>query len=643
MKKINAKTGATLGILALLLIAFFANWLIALIPLGSRGLDLTEDRVHSISDGTKSILEELDAPVIINYYATRKSSFLPKEVKLYMKKVDDFLAQYKSLSKGKLRIEYLDPQPDTDAEDSANLDGISGQRINDENIYFGLSVQCLDKKATIPFLSPNNETMLEYELSSAIAEVSQAKKPVIGMISALPVAGSSMPQFPGQPPQPQEWIIHEQLAQSFEIKDLGMTPEEINPNDISVLLLLHPAGISKETEFKIDQFILQGGTVVACLDAFSFAAAQTQPQPNPMMPQQQPQGIPTSSTLPTLLEKWGVEFNSTETLADGRYRSTLGNGRVGVALLSITPDAMPQKDDIVTQGINDLFIPFPGGFTNKGAEGLEATVMIESSKEAAFVSSEQATQLDPQLIYQMKPTGESYPLMMRLSGKFKTAFPDGDPAQAESVADKAEDAENGEEKKDETPDNSLKEATAQGTVFLLADTDMFTDQFSFRVQDMMGMRMVSPQGNNAALLQNLLDMSAGSKHLIGARSRAPSRRPFSVVQEMEAEFEQQAGQKMQELEEEQEKVVAKIQELQTAEQSGNQLLLNPEQQQEIVKLRAQQVDFRRQLRDLQKDLQRQKDSLSTKVTLANVGILPIAVLLIGLLVYAKRRSSTRAK
>jgi len=159
----------------------------------------------------------------------------------------------------------------------------------------------------------------------------------------------------------------------------------------------------------------------------------------------------------------------------------------------------------------------------------------------------------------------------------------------------------------------------------------------------MGMRVVSPQGNNAALLQNLVDMAAGSKHLIGARSRASSRRPFSVIQEMEAEFEQVAGQKMQELEAEEQKVIARISDLQASKQNGNQLLLSPEQQREIAELRAQQVNFSRQIRGLEKDLQKQKDALAARVTLANIGFMPLLVLLVGMIVYTRRQSATRAK
>lgn len=632
------KSKTTLGLIALALIAFLANWLMSLTPIGSRGLDLTEDRVHTISDGTKSILKELEAPVTVHYYATRKSTFLPKELKLYMKKVDDFLKQYESLAKGKLRIEYLDPQPDTDAEDSANLDGISGQRINDENIYFGLSVQCLDKKATIPFLNPNDATMLEYDLSRAIAQVSQAKKPVIGLMSALPITGSNAPQIPGQPQRgPQPWVVYEQLQEVFEIRELGMSPATINAEELSVLFLLHPAGITKETEYQIDQFVLNGGTVVAALDAFSIVAEQSKPaQQNPMMPQQG--GVPSSSNLPTLLPAWGVEFISNQVVADSRYRTKMGNNQVGVALLSLTKEALPLEDDTITQGINDLFFVLSGGFINKGVEGIDSSVMAQTSTETALVDGQKASRLDQSLLREMKGGGTVYPLVMRLNGEFKTAFPDGNPADAVSKEKPEENAT-----KEEKKSTSLTEAKEAGTIFLIADTDMFFDQFAYQIQNLLGMRMAQPRGGNAGLLENILDQATGSKYLIGARSRAETRRPFTVVQEMEAAFEQKAGEKIAQLEEEQNAVRQKLAELQQQKAQGNELLLSPEQEAEIRNLRTQQVEFSRQIRELQKDLRKEKDQLAAKVTIANVVIVPLGVLLAGFFVFLKRRSATRAK
>ena len=151
-----------LGIAAILCILVFSNWLVRSTTVGNQTLDLTENKVHTLTPGTIAILGELEAPVTIRYYATRKSSAMPRRLKNYIRKVDNLLERYRLLANGKIRIEHLDPQPDTDAEDSANMDGVRGQRLEDENLYFGLSIACLDKQTNIPFLNPAHDTMLEY-------------------------------------------------------------------------------------------------------------------------------------------------------------------------------------------------------------------------------------------------------------------------------------------------------------------------------------------------------------------------------------------------------------------------------------------------------------------------------------------------
>ena len=230
-KSNNPVLNTVLGIVALLCISFLANWLISLSSLGNRTLDLTEDKVHTLTEGTKSILQDLknaDAEVVINYYATRDSDYMPRQLELYMKKVDDFLKRYQALAGENLRIVHLDPEPDTDAEDSANLDGIAGQTINGENIYLGISVSSLDQKASIAYLAPSAEPQLEYQLSSAIARVARTDRSTLGFISSFPLAGQkAQPSMGGMPPRPAgpPFIIYSQLQQFYELKDLGMEPE----------------------------------------------------------------------------------------------------------------------------------------------------------------------------------------------------------------------------------------------------------------------------------------------------------------------------------------------------------------------------------------------------------------------------------
>ncbi|MEY5012384.1 MAG: hypothetical protein RLY69_99 [Verrucomicrobiota bacterium] len=627
MKSNNPVTRATIAVIALAAIAIFANWLVSLSSFGNRGADFTEKQIHTLSDGTRAILSEIGAPVVIRYYASRNTDYMPEEIKLHMRRVDDLLKEYASLSKGKLRIENLDPQPDTDAEDSANLDGINGQRMDDQNLYFGLAVSCLDKNSVIPFIDPRQETMLEYQLSKAIAEVSAPSKPKIGIMSALTMQGEPA-GMPGQRPTP-AWVIYQQLKQSFDIEDIPMTTTTIDPKSIKVLLLFHPAGITPEAEFAVDQYLLGGGTVVACLDSFSIAA-QMAGGGNPMMGMP---GTPTSSTLPTLLKSWGVSFESAKVLADPTYSTRMAGDRDALAVLTLTKDAMPQADSVITKDLDSVTLFLPGAFTINATDGIKASSLIKSSTGSGFVDSTRASQLDPSLNTSFRPSGTAYDLVTYLSGNFKTAFPDGKP-QGASPADA---------NKPEASANQLKQSASTGHVFLIADVDAFYDRFAYNLQNFAGVQMASPINGNASLLFNLLDQATGSKYLIGSRSRSAIRRPFTVVQKMEAEFNQQVGTKIEEFQEKQKAAQQKLSDLQAQKSRGSELYLSPEQEAEIRKLRKEQVEYSKLIREQEKDLRRQKDKLAGRITLLNVGVMPMLVTLFGLGLFVQRRRSTRAR
>ena len=630
MKSNSPITRATVAVIALVAIAIFANWLVSLSSFGNRGADFTEKQIHTLSDGTRAILGEIGAPVVLRYYASRNTDYMPEEIKLHMRRVDDLLKEYASLSKGKLRIENLDPQPDTDAEDSANLDGINGQRMDDQNLYFGLAISCLDKTSVIPFIDPRQETMLEYQLSKAIAEVSAPSKPKIGVMSALSLKGEPA-GMPGQRSAP-GWVIYQQLKQSFDIEDIPMTTTTIDPKSIKVLLLFHPAEITPEAEFAVDQYLLGGGTVVACLDAFSVAAQMTGGG-NPMMGMP---GTPTTSTLPTLLKSWGVSFESGKVLADPTYSTRMAGNRDALAVLTLTKDAMPQADSVITKDLDTVTLFLPGAFTVNATEGIKANTLIKSSNGSGFVDSMRASQLDPALSTSFRPAGTAYDLVTYLSGNFKTAFPDGKP-QAAAPADGAQ------PKKPEANANQLKQSASTGHVFLIADVDAFYDRFAYNLQNFGGVQMASPINGNASLLFNLLDQATGSKHLIGSRSRSAIRRPFTVVQKMEAEFNQQVGTKIEEFQEKQKAAQQKLSDLQAQKSRGNELYLSPEQEAEIRKLRKEQVEYSKLIREQEKDLRRQKDKLAGKITLFNVAVMPLLVTLFGLGLFIQRRRSTRAR
>jgi ABC-type uncharacterized transport system involved in gliding motility auxiliary subunit len=629
MKTTHPVTRAAFGVAALVAIAILANWLVSLTPIGNRGADFTENKVHTLSAGTRAILTELDTPVVIRYYASRSTDYMPEELKLHMRRVDDLLKEYASISKGKLRIDHLDPQPDTDAEDSANLDGINGQRMDDQNLFFGAAISCLDKTSVIPFIDPRNETMLEYHLSKAIAEVSTPTKPKIGIMSALDLKGAPA-MMPGQPPTP-GWVIYQQLKQSFDVVDISMESAAIDPKIIKVLLLFHPAGITPEAEFSVDQYLLNGGTVVACLDPHSVAAQMTTPRGNPMMGQQP---NPTTSTLPTLLSAWGVTFESGQVLADPPLATKLNGGRPGLAVLTLGKDSMPVKDDVITKDLGSVTLFLPGAFTKTGTADAKATTLIKSTTQAGFVDAMRAAQLDPSLARTLKSNGTAYDLVTHLSGTFKTAFPGGKPKPTTE-------GEKAPENKDAPA--ILKESAFPGNVFLIADVDAFYDAFAYRVQNFGGTQMASPANGNASLLFNLLDQAVGSKYLIGSRSRSAIARPFTVIQEMETKFNQTVGVKIEEFQAKQKAAQQKLSELQSQKSSGSELYLSPAQEAEIKKLRQEQVEYSKLIREQEKELRRQKDKLAGKITLLNVAAMPALVIIIGLALFIQRRRSTRAR
>ncbi len=628
MKITHPVTRAAFGVAALVTIAVFANWLVALTPLGNRGADFTQKQIHTLSQGTRAILGELDTPVVIRYYASRNTDYMPEELKLHMRRTDDLLKEYRSLAMGKLRVENLDPQPDTDAEDSANLDGINGQRMDDQNLYFGLAVSCLDRTSVIPFIDPRDETMLEYHLSKAIAEVSTAVKPKVGIMSALNLKGSPA-MVPGQRPTP-PWVIYQQLKQSFEVVDIPMEGPVIDSKEIKVLLLVHPAGITPAAEFAVDQYLLNGGTVVACLDACSVAAQMTG-SGNPMVGQQESL---TRSTLPTLLGAWGVSFESDKVLADPVLATKLGGDRLGLAVLTLAKGAMPQKDNVITKDLASCTFFLPGGFTLTGGGGVTANTLVKSTASAGLVDAARASRLDPTLAIGFHPSGSAYDLVTHLSGTFKTAFPGGAPA-AKSDA--------GGDHKDASQQGVLKESATPGNVFLIADVDAFYDRFAYNVQNLGATQIASPANGNASLLFNLLDQAVGSKHLIGARSRSAIHRPFTVVQKMESDFNEQVGTKIEEFQAKQKAAQQKLGELQAKKSGGADLYLSPEQEAEIRTLRKQQVEYAKLIREQQKELRRQKDKLAGKITLLNVAAMPLIVILVGSGLYLQRRRATRAR
>jgi len=623
-------------------------------------LDLTEDRLFTLSQGTRKILGKIDTPVTINFYCTRSENQMPVPLRNYAQRVEDLLAEYKQASRGKIDIHKLDPQPDSDAEDSARLDGVEGQNFSEggiisigEKVYLGLAVSSLDQKVAIPFLDPTRERLLEYDLTRAIARVVNPIKPTLGVMSALPVFGQMNPMMMRMGGGQQEpWVAISELKRDFDVKQIEMTAEKID-EAINVLLVIHPSNISEKTQFALDQFVLRGGRLVALLDPMSAVDSRNAMNMQNMMQRAASGG----SSLDKLLKAWGLEFDVNKVIADRNYMTPVRRGDRGTVSpeptwLSLTRKAI-DTSDVTTSDLDSLLLVGAGVFTGTPAGGLKQTVLLKSSGNSQMVEKMMA-QFGADTSKDFSPSGKESVLAVRLAGKFKTAFPDGQPAG--EAQDEKSDA--GEEKKDvdaasgdpgaaasrgEKKTDWLKEAAAEGVVILVGDSDFIYDQFSVQIQSFFGQRLIAPLNGNLNFLQNVVEQLMGDSDLIAVRSRSVQNRPFERVREIQAQAEEQYRAKIKQLEQDLVEAQQKISELQRDTDKTQRTILPKDVQDAIKRFRQKEAETNRELKQVRKQLRKDIDALETRLKWINIAGMPAAVAVAGIALAAFKRKKTAAK
>ena len=617
-KQLETVLYSTVGVVAMVLILIAVN---VIAGRARQRIDLTAEKAYALSPGTKAILAKLDTPVQIRFYCTRNANAMPVSLTTHAQRVEDLLGEYRQASKGRIEIQRLDPEPDSDAEDSARLDGVDGQQLRTgEKIYLGLSVSMLDQKEAIPFLAPDRERLLEYDISRAIARVMTAEKPVIGVMSSLPVMGEMNPMMMQRGQQGrQPWAFISELKRDFNVKQVEVTTDKI-PNDIKVLLVIHPKAISETTQYALDQFVLRGGKLVAFVDplcALDRSASQMG-----MMPSG------SSSTLDKLFKAWGLTFDTTKVVADMEHVAQLREGP-NPAVLALNETAI-NKDDVVTADADNLVMAFSGAFSGTPTDGLTKTVLIKSSKNAELVEAMMALFTGEQIAGNFHPSGMEYQLAIRLAGKFKTAFADGKPKPVQ--------ANPAEQKPEQSPAEAGLKASAQpNTVVLIGDADMIQDQLAVREIQTIGQRLIMPLNSNLSFAQSVVEQLAGDSNLIAVRSRASRERPFTVVQKLQAGAKANYRSKIKELENNLADTQRKVNELQKTKEGGQRFILSPEQQQELVNFRKKEADVKVQLRQMRKQLRSEIDSLENRIKWLDIAGMPAAVIFAGFALAVMKR------
>ena len=620
---------STAGVALVFIAVVGANLIFS--PVRAR-VDLTADRLHTLSDGTKAILTKLDAPIQVRLYVSQGKDRMPSAIQPYVQRVEDLLAEFKAQSKGNLEIKKFDPEPDSETEDSAKLDGIepiSLQQMSAEPFYLGLAIEYAPQKVAIPFLSPQREKLLEYDLARAITQVLSTNKPVIGVMSPLQVMGGFNPmamQMGRQPQQSEPWVFVNELKRDFDVQTVGMDVDKIDDN-IKVLVVLHPKDITPKAEFAIDQFVLRGGKLVAFLDALCLADNRN---PNPMG-----FNLGGGSTFPKLLKHWGYEFDTSKVVSDTDYMRQLqgrdGRPQLVPSFLFLNANAI-NKDDAVTGQLDDVWLPFAGAFTGKAVDGLKADVLFHSSKNSQLTDGVTSQLNGGKVVDEFKPSGVEYSLGLRLTGKFKSAFPDGNPSDTNSVAGATNAPAGG----------FLKEATAEGAVYLVGDADLLSDQFSVRVDQMF--RMAYPLNGNLTFMQNLIEQATGDANLITVRSRASLRRPFTVVQEMESKARIAYQAKIESLDKKLQDLQSKLNDFQIKKEGNTaKIILSPEQQQALKQVNEEQANTRKELRKERRNLRLEVESLENRLKWLNIAAMPLLVTATGIGLAVTRRKRTSAR
>lgn len=614
------------GLLVLLVIIGAANLIIANLRLR---VDLTAERLYTLSTGSKQVLGKLENDVTLKFYFSASSAEMPMGLKTYANQVQDLLKEYELAGKGRVALEAYDPKPDSDSEEWAQRYGIEPQQTNPfgQPVYFGLVAVCGETEAVIPGFNPRTEATLEYDITRLITRVAWPEKPVIGVLSSLSVLGA--PQNPmmmmRRQQQDQGWTAFRELRKDYTVREIQADAEAIDA-DIKALIVVHPKNLEDKALFAIDQFVLRGGRLIVCVDPFNIADFEANQQQNPMM-MQMGGGQAGPSTLGKLFDAWGVTFDTAKIAADLSAATKLnsGNGRVedNPAFLSLGTPNMA-KDDLLTAQLSQVMLPFAGALSANTPKEITFTPLITTSKDNACLVDQMNAQFGMSAMRaQLKPDGAQRTLAARLQGTFKTAFPDGLSTNGTAAA--------------ATNAAPAHLTSGTSTVMLFGDADFLNDRFCVQVMNSLFGQIAQPINDNLTLFGNTVEQFAGREELIGVRSRGQFNRPFVKVDQLEVKAMKQWQAEEERLEAALQETQQRLADLQQKKSGNERLILSKEQQAELEQFRKTQAETRKQLKEVRKSLNKDIERLGLSLKVVNIALLPLLVIGFGLFRGLRRR------
>lgn len=623
LENMDRKKLTIAGLVVAAIFLFFVNiW--SSLEIQSAQLDLTENKLYTLSEGTKEVIKTIDEPITFRLYYSPTFGEISPPHGNYFKRVRELLEHFQVISGGKINLKVINPVSFSVEEDEAVKFGIQGVPLDQsgELGYFGMAaVNSTDDRKNIAFFNPQREQFLEYDLTRLVFELAQPKKKKIGLITSLLIEADPMLQY-------KPWPIMQQVTQFFEVKSIDSAAKKID-DDIDVLLMVHPKILEDDLMYAVDQFVMRGGRLLVFLDPQNETARMT------------PQAPPGagSSELKKLFDVWGIDYNEDKFVGDRtraiRVQAPV-NGRDVIAdYLSwgIYDKRALNDDDVVTGQLTAISLASAGTLALKKDASVKMIPLLQTSKisqriDAKFVRG----QINPEAILkQFKSENKSFTIAARFSGKVKSAFPDGPPKPKKDAKKKDDD------KKPVKLPPHLGESKSDLNMIVMADSDLLTSRFWVQQQDFFGQKISTPVSNNADFLVNSLENLGGSQALISLRSRGLSVKPFHTIQDIKnlaedkyRKTEQQLSSKLKELQ-------GKLQGLNVEGKGKGKIILTSTQQKAFKQFRGEMLTVRRQLRDVQLALRKDIEQLDTQLKILNIWTMPIIIAIVALVLAVLRR------
>jgi ABC-type uncharacterized transport system involved in gliding motility auxiliary subunit len=615
--------GFGVGGLIALAVLFLAVVMLSNVSLRGVRLDLTQNKLYTLSKGTQQVLRDLKEPVNLYFYFSRDAAAKQSPLMLpYAARVREFLEEVSARAGGKIHLQVIDPQPFSDDEDRAAEFGLQSLHPGGEALYFGLAgTNSTDGRSAIPTFTADREEFLEYDVAKLVQELGTPKKPVIGLLSSIGVQGQFNPQT-GQMGEP--WPIYTQLQQQFAVRNLTADLDHID-KDVDVLMLIHPKDLAPKTLYAIDQFVMRGGRMLLLVDPNAGADLTGQDPRNPLAGAM----ANHSSDLQPLLSTWGIDYDATKVIGDlGRGLEVRSNTSAApirhIGILGLRHGDMDAKD-VVTASLESINLATVGSLAARpGAKTTFEPLLLSSANAEPLPAQRFNALVDPAVLRDgFKSTGVRYTIAARITGPVDSAYPNGPPGDQKPASG--------------PPVAHLAKSTTPANIVVIADTDLLMDYLWVQTRELLGQRISQAFANNGDLIANILDNLSGSSALISVRGRASFSRPFERIEALKRQADDRLRAKALELQSELQQTEGKLTELQAKRNDQSSLMLSPEQEAELKRFTAEKARVRKELRETERGLDVDINRLGSRLKVINIAIAPLLVAVAGVVILSLRR------